>query len=74
MAESVDPTESLKPQQPTEGGGGAGQAPSGGSWENFSHWLCAVCVVTFDLELGQALEVRTRPKEPGGNVMPVFPS
>ena len=27
------------------------------SWERFSHWLCCVCVVTFDLELGQALEV-----------------
>ena len=30
--------------------------PSGG-WDNFYHWLCCVCVVTFDLELGQALEV-----------------
>ena len=29
------------------------------SWDNFSHWVCCVCVVTFDLELGQALEVRT---------------
>ena len=57
MAESVDPTESLKSQKPAEGGGVAGHAPNGGSWENFSHWLCAVCVVTFDLELGQALEV-----------------
>ena len=28
------------------------------SWDNFSHWVCCVCVVTFDLELGQALEVR----------------
>ena len=27
------------------------------SWDNFSHWVCCVCVVTFDLELGQALEV-----------------
>ena len=26
-------------------------------WENFSQWLHCVCVVTFDLELGQALEV-----------------
>jgi len=26
------------------------------SWDNFSHWVCCVCVVTFDLELGQALE------------------
>ena len=30
--------------------------PSGG-WDTFYHWLCCVCVVTFDLELGQALEV-----------------
>ena len=27
------------------------------SWDNFSNWVCCVCVVTFDLELGQALEV-----------------
>lgn len=26
------------------------------SWENFSHWVCCACVVTFDLELGQAIE------------------
>ncbi|XP_071960057.1 protein DENND6A-like [Antedon mediterranea] len=25
-------------------------------WDNFSNWLYCVCVVTFDLELGQALE------------------
>ena len=24
---------------------------------NLSHWVCCFCVVTFDLELGQALEV-----------------
>ena len=28
-----------------------------GTWELFSNWACCVCVVTFDLELGQALEV-----------------
>ena len=27
-------------------------------WDQFSEWLHCVCVVTFDLELGQALEVR----------------
>lgn len=27
------------------------------AWENFHHWMCCICVVTFDLELGQALEV-----------------
>uniref|UniRef100_A0A8C6E1P7 DENN domain containing 6B n=1 Tax=Moschus moschiferus TaxID=68415 RepID=A0A8C6E1P7_MOSMO len=39
-------------------------APSSGTrapgtpWARFSAWLECVCVVTFDLELGQALEVR----------------
>jgi len=28
------------------------------AWARFSSWLECVCVVTFDLELGQALEVR----------------
>ena len=27
-------------------------------WDRFSNWLHSICVVTFDLELGQALEVR----------------
>ncbi len=27
------------------------------TWEKFSHWVCCMCIVTFDLELGQALEV-----------------
>lgn len=26
-------------------------------WDKFSQWLHCVCVITFDLELGQALEV-----------------
>lgn len=25
-------------------------------WENFSNWIHCICVVTFDLELGQAIE------------------
>jgi len=29
-------------------------------WEKFHRWISCVCVVTFDLELGQALEVYTR--------------
>lgn len=28
-------------------------------WSQFSEWLHCICVVTFDLELGQALEVKT---------------
>lgn len=26
-------------------------------WDRFSNWLHCACVVTFDLELGQAMEV-----------------
>lgn len=26
-------------------------------FKNLPHWVCCFCVVTFDLELGQALEV-----------------
>ena len=26
-------------------------------WEKLSRWVACVCVVTFDLELGQAIEV-----------------
>ncbi|CAI8051071.1 Protein DENND6A [Geodia barretti] len=37
----------------TGGGGGLGEKET---WELFSNWVCCVCVVTFDLELGQALE------------------
>ena len=40
-----------------EGERGAGGGPASESWELFSNWACCVCVVTFDLELGQALEV-----------------
>lgn len=27
------------------------------AWEYFTNWIHCICVVTFDLELGQALEV-----------------
>lgn len=27
------------------------------TWKNFSNWVHAICVITFDLELGQAMEV-----------------
>lgn len=26
-------------------------------WDRFAEWIHAICVVTFDLELGQAMEV-----------------
>ena len=29
-------------------------------WDRFSTWLHCICVVGFDLELGQAVEVRTK--------------
>ena len=40
-----------------EGGGGGGGDLERETWELFSNWVCCVCIVTFDLELGQALEV-----------------
>lgn len=27
-------------------------------WERFSNWVHCICIVTFDLELGQAIEVQ----------------
>lgn len=33
-------------------------------WDRFSAWLHCVCVVGFDLELGQAVEVREGPRAP----------
>jgi hypothetical protein len=27
------------------------------TWENFENWIHCICIVNFDLELGQALEV-----------------
>lgn len=45
-------------------------------WDGFSAWLHCVCVVGFDLELGQAVEVRPGrilsppfAREPGGRVL-----
>ena len=29
----------------------------GPQFDNLSHWICCICIVTFDLELGQAIEV-----------------
>lgn len=49
---------------PLDGSGSPGheEAADGGdsrcSWSRFSSWLECACVVTFDLELGQAIEVR----------------
>lgn len=35
-------------------------------WDRFSAWLHCICVVGFDLELGQAVEVRQR-ESPGAD-------
>lgn len=29
-------------------------------WDRFNRWITCFCVVTFDLELGQAMEVRAK--------------
>ncbi|XP_042367649.1 protein DENND6B isoform X2 [Plectropomus leopardus] len=42
---------------PLDGGGSAGPEEAGGRWSRFSSWLECACVVTFDLELGQAIEL-----------------
>ena len=33
------------------------KSPTSLPWDRFQNWLHCVCVVTFDLELGQAMEV-----------------
>lgn len=38
-------------------GDGMNPKPAGTNWERASEWLTGICVVTFDLELGQAIEV-----------------
>lgn len=44
---------------PLDGSGSVRGEDAGGRcpWARFSSWLECVCVVTFDLELGQAIEV-----------------
>lgn len=32
-------------------------SPRTPDWEQFSNWVHCICIVTFDLELGQAIEV-----------------
>lgn len=33
------------------------QSKNSSPWEHFSAWIHCICVVTFDLEIGQAMEV-----------------
>lgn len=52
----MDPFDSsISPREEEAAENGDSRAP----WFRFSSWLECVCVVTFDLELGQAIEVRT---------------
>ena len=47
MAESLPPSAGNIREKPVRNG----------QWNNLNHWVSCVCVVTFDLELGQAIEV-----------------
>uniref|UniRef100_A0A182P9Y8 UDENN domain-containing protein n=1 Tax=Anopheles epiroticus TaxID=199890 RepID=A0A182P9Y8_9DIPT len=47
-----NPPTVIDQQQETETDGAAV-----GTWDRFSEWLHCICVVTFDLELGQAMEL-----------------
>ncbi|VDN35582.1 unnamed protein product [Gongylonema pulchrum] len=38
-------------------GAGSGDALDTPPWENFGRWIYCICVVTFDLEVGQSIEV-----------------
>ncbi|KAG7280542.1 hypothetical protein CRUP_028267 [Coryphaenoides rupestris] len=58
-ASSVSPAEEITlPGGPGGGGGGEDESdPLLLPWDRFSSWLHCMCVVGFDLELGQAVEV-----------------
>ena len=56
MAERAD-AKTLASQLSSDNVSEGASAGSGVSWERFSQWVACVCVVTFDLELGQAMEV-----------------
>lgn len=53
------------------GPGGEDEDPAGNTvllpWDRFSTWLHCICVVGFDLELGQAVEVREDPWRSAGS-------
>ncbi|XP_048865088.1 protein DENND6B isoform X2 [Brienomyrus brachyistius] len=52
----MDPLENAEPQG-YKWGKGADDSASRTAWARFSSWLECVCVVTFDLEFGQAIEL-----------------
>jgi hypothetical protein len=49
MEEESEENLTLAPDSP--------KSPTVLPWDRFSNWLHCACVVTFDLELGQAMEV-----------------
>ena len=54
---SISPAEEITlPGGP--GGGDEPEEPVFLPWDRFSAWVHCICVVGFDLELGQAVEVR----------------
>lgn len=44
----------------------------GDAWDTFHNWLYCICVVTFDLELGQALEASTFTFKTSTKLLPVI--
>lgn len=60
-AASISPAEEITMPPGPGGEEGSEQAPLL-PWDRFSAWLHCICVVGFDLELGQAVEVSGVPK------------
>lgn len=58
-ASSISPAEEIT-LLPGPGGDDEVDEPLLLPWDRFSAWLHCICVVGFDLELGQAVEVRER--------------
>uniref|UniRef100_A0A2M4BAH8 Putative heat shock 70 kDa protein 1 n=1 Tax=Anopheles marajoara TaxID=58244 RepID=A0A2M4BAH8_9DIPT len=49
--------EDNNPKIPPSLVGSGGETALVGTWDRFSEWLHCICIVTFDLELGQAMEL-----------------
>lgn len=58
-ASSISPAEEIT-LPPGPGGDEEPEAALLLPWDRFSAWLHCICVVGFDLELGQAVEVRQK--------------
>ena len=55
---ATDGEEDVQPSLEKLGLDDSPRSPTILPWDRFSNWLHCACVVTFDLELGQAMEVR----------------